>query len=184
MKISCATGRVLLTGPSNAGKTRHTAKALAEWIDSQGPTGVSVLDFAPELERNGVLLGGRLSRFTEIPEEAWVGVIDAHAPRAESESEEVARELARENATQAMAMIKAMPSSKAVFINDATIPFQHEAGDIETLLAACKDAELVVVNAFSGTALGSEDSISRREREARKRLTEWADTHERLGDGE
>ena len=178
------TGRVLITGPSNVGKTRRTAGVLAEWVEHRGEADVAILDFAPELERNGVLLGGRLSRFIAFPEKAWTGVVDAYAPRAESENGDEARKLARENATRAMAMIEAMPPSKAVFVNDATIPFQHETGDIEALLAACEDAELVVMNAFWGNELGSEDLISRREREARKQLEEWAETHERLGDSE
>lgn len=173
-------GRVLFTGPSNVGKTRLTARALEEWVEQRGEAGVAIFDFAPELERNGVLLGGRLSRFTELPDGAWSAVSDAHAPRAESESEAEARELAFENATKAMTMIEEMPPSKAVFVNDATIPFQHEAGDIEALLAACERAKFVVMNAFWSDELGSENPISRRERAARERLIEWADTHERL----
>lgn len=174
-------GRVLITGPSNVGKTRLTAEALAEWVERRGARGVAILEFAPEIERNGVLLGGRLSRFTDLPGDAWIGVLDAHAPRTEGETDEEARELARENAVQAMDVIEAMPSSAAIFVNDATIPFQHEVGDIEALLAACEGADLVVMNAFSGEELGENDPISRREREARTRLEEWADAHERLG---
>lgn len=176
-----ASGRVLLTGPSNAGKTRLTARALERWVREHGGEDVAVLEFAPEIERDGVLLGGRLSRFTGLPEEAWVGTLDANAPRAESETEEEARELARENARGGTELIEAMPSSRAVFVNDATIPLQ-DAGDVEALLAACEGAELVVMNAFSGNELGTDDPISRREREARAKLVEWAGVHERLGE--
>lgn len=173
-------GRVLITGPSNVGKTRLTARALAGWVEDRGAEGVTILDFAPEVERDGVLLGGRLDRFLDVPDGAWVGVLDARAPRAESESEAEARELARKNARGGMDLVESLPPSRAVFVNDATIPLQHEAGDVEALLAACADAELVVMNAFSGEELGIDDPISRREREARERLIEWADTHEEL----
>lgn len=174
-------GRVLITGPSNVGKTRLTADTLERWIDERGAEGVAVLEFAPEIERDGILLGGRLSRFTDVPETAWIGVLDARAPRAEGETAEETKRLARENAERSMALIEAVPRARAVFVNDATIPFQHEAGDPKALLAVCEDAELVVMNAFSGKELGTDDPISRREREARGRLADWADTHEELG---
>ncbi|MFC6904479.1 hypothetical protein [Halalkalicoccus tibetensis] len=174
-------GRLLITGPSNAGKTRLTARALERWVLENGAEGVAVLEFAPEIERDGVLLGGRLSRFTGLPEEAWVGTLDANAPRAEGETEEEAHELARKNARGGMELIESMPSARAVFVNDATIPFQH-AGDVEALLAACEGAELVVMNAFAGDELGSDDPISRRECDSRRQLEAWADTHERLAD--
>ncbi|WP_122090431.1 hypothetical protein [Halalkalicoccus subterraneus] len=172
-------GRVLITGPSNAGKTRRTAEMLERWVDEHGAEGVVVLEFAPEIERDGVLLGGCLSRFTDLPGEAWVGTLDAHAPRAEGKSEAETRAFARENARDGRELIETMPSSRAVFVNDATIPFQH-AADIEALLDACEDAAFVVMNAFAGDELGTDDPISRREREARARLVEWADVHERL----
>lgn len=173
-------GRVLLTGPSNVGKTRLTARALERWIDARGAEGVVVLDFAPEIERDGILLGGRLSRFVDLPAAAWVGTLDAHAPRAEGETPAEASRLARENAERAMALIEETPAMEAAFVNDATIPLQHEAGDVEALLSVCADAELVVMNAFSGEELGTDDPISRREREVRERLIEWVDTHETL----
>ncbi|MDL5360889.1 hypothetical protein [Halalkalicoccus sp. NIPERK01] len=173
-------GRVLLTGPSNVGKTRLTAGALAAWVEEHGAENVAVLEFAPEVERDGVLLGGRLDRFTDLPDRAWVGVLDAYAPRAAGDTETEALDLARENARNGMKLVESMPPSRAVFVNDATIPFQHETGDVEALLAACEDSEFVVMNAFSGDELGIDDPISRRERAARRRLAEWADTHERL----
>lgn len=173
-------GRVLLTGPSNVGKTRLTAHTLERWVDARGAEGVVILEFAPEVERDGVLLGGRLSRFADLPEAAWVGVLDARAPRSEGETAAEAERLARENAERAMALIEAAPAMEAAFVNDVTIPFQHGAGDVEALLSACAGATLVVMNAFSGEELGVDDPISRREREARARLAEWADTHEML----
>lgn len=173
-------GRVLLTGPSNVGKTRLTARAFAAWVEEHGPDDVAILDFAPEIEREGILLGGRLDRFLDVPDRAWAGILDAHAPRAASDTEKEALDLARENAVNGMKLVEALPPSRAVFVNDATIPFQHETGDVEAMLSACEDSEFVVINAFSGNELGTEDPISRREREARRRLAEWADIHETL----
>lgn len=173
-------GRVLLTGPSNVGKTRLTARTLERWIDARDAEGVVILDFAPEIERDGILLGGRLSRFVDLPAAAWVGALDAHAPRAEGETPAEERRLARENAERARVLIEEAPEAEAVFVNDATIPFQHEGGNVEALLAACTDAELVVMNAFSIQELGTDDPISRRERKVRERLIRWADVHETL----
>ncbi|ADJ15232.1 hypothetical protein [Halalkalicoccus jeotgali] len=172
-------GRILLTGPSNVGKTRQTARALAAWVEEHGAEGVAILEFAPQLEREGVLLGGRLDRFIHLPERAWTGILDARAPRAEGDTEAKALALARANAREGIQLIESMPPSRAVFVNDATIPFQH-AGDVEALLVACEGAEFVVMNAFAGEELGTDDLISRREREARRRLADWADTHEEL----
>lgn len=174
------TGRVLITGPSNVGKTRCTARALDRWVDAHGANGVAILDFAPEIERDGVLLGGRLSRFTDLPEPAWTEVLDAHAPRAEGETPAETQRLARKNAELAMALIEAMPEAEAVFVNDATIPFQHEQGDLDELLTACEAAALVVMNAFAGDELGTDNPISRRERAARRQLIGWADTRRKL----
>lgn len=174
-------GRILITGPSNAGKTRLTARVLERWVEEHEAGGVALLEFAPEIERGDLLLGGRLSRFTDLPDDVWVGTLDARAPRAEGTSEVETRELARENARGGRDLIESMPSARVVFVNDATIPFQH-AVDVGTLLAACEDADLVVMNAFAGDELGTDDPISRREREARARLVEWADVHERLGE--
>ena len=98
-------GSTLVTGPSNAGKTRTTAAALNAWLDSEGTEGVVVLDFAPELERDGTILGGRLDRFTTVPEAVWLGRIDASAPRAESETAE-----------QAVALAARQPHSATVLV--------------------------------------------------------------------
>ncbi len=177
-------GRILITGPSNSGKTYLTARALENWVDGQGDDSVAVLDFAPELKRDGVVLGGRLERETDLPPAAWVGVLDAHAPRSEGETLEASRELARENAQRANRLFEGMPAApKAVFVNDATIPFQHEAGTLETLCARCESAELVVINAFESDELGTDDPISRRERRVLEQLDQWADRRIRLGGG-
>jgi hypothetical protein len=169
----------LITGPSNAGKTRRTAALFESWIEANGPNGCIILDFAPELERNGEILGGRLTRVTN-PDSAWYGAIDAHAPRAESETDQNARILARENAAKTTTLLdRTPPNPQAVFINDATIPFQHPDGPLDRLLTYI-DGAIVVMNAFASDELGSDDPVSRCEQETLSRLEEWADVHERL----
>ena len=174
------TAKKLITGPSNTGKTRRTAALFEQWIETNGPDRVVVLDFAPELERDGEILGGRITRTTD-PGEAWYGDIDAHAPRAESETGQEALMLARENAERAATLLDRTPSNpQAVFINDATIPFQHPDGALDRLLAYV-DATVVVMNAFDSDELGSDDPVSRCEQATLSRLVEWADEHEKLG---
>lgn len=177
------TGRVLVTGPSNVGKTRTTAAALDRWIADRGPEGVVVLDFAPELERDGTLLGGRLTRFLDVPDGVWYGAIEARAPRAEGADPDGALALARENAERGRALLDAAPVPVALFVNDATIPFQHPDGDVGTLLDRCADAELAVLNAFESDELGVDDPVSRRESAVLERLAEWADRRVRLSAG-
>jgi hypothetical protein len=173
------TTKRLITGPSNSGKTRRTAALFEQWIETNGPDGVVVLDFAPELERDGEVLGGRITRATD-PSEAWYGAIAAHAPRAESETDQEALALARENAERAATLLDRAPSNpQVVFINDTTIPFQHPDGALDRLLAYI-DNTVVVMNAFDSNELGSEDPVSRCEQAALSRLVEWADEHERL----
>jgi hypothetical protein len=174
------TTKFLITGPSNSGKTRRTAALFEEWIEENGTDGVTILDFAPELERDGEVLGGRFTRATD-PGEAWYGAIDAHAPRAESETDREALALAKENADQAATLLDRAPSNpRAVFVNDATIPFQHPDGSLDRLFASVDGAAVVVINAFDSDELGSDDPVSRCEQKALSRLYEWADEHERL----
>ncbi|MFB6296373.1 MAG: hypothetical protein ABEH66_05990 [Halobacteriales archaeon] len=168
-------GSTLILGPANVGKTRLTARALDAWIGEHGTDGVAVLEFAPELERGGRLLGGRLDRFTRVPDGVWRGVIEARAPRAESEDDEEALGLAGENAACARTAWEAAPAEpRAVFVNDATIPFQ--AGENPSRLATyCDGADAAVLNAFAGDELGVEDPVSRFEREALSEFRAWAD---------
>lgn len=169
------TGRTLVVGPSNVGKTKTTAEALERWLATNGPAGVCVLDFAPELERDGRTLGGRLERFTTVPDDAFQGVLDAHAPRADGDSDEAALALARDNAERAQELLDGAPDRPtAVFLNDATIPFQ-DSGDTGRLRSYCADAELVVANAFESDELGAENPVSRNERAAIAELRVWAD---------
>ncbi|WP_440992142.1 hypothetical protein [Haloarchaeobius baliensis] len=178
--LPVASGRHLVVGPSNVGKTRTTAATLARWVAEHGTDGVVVLDFAPAVERDGELLGGRLDRFYRPPDGCWYGVLDAHAPRSDGRDDEHALALARSNAERARRLLEAAPSPRAVFVNDATIPAQAD-GDPSALLEYCSTAELAVCNAFAGDELGTEDEVSRNERAALDALTAWADVHYRLG---
>jgi hypothetical protein len=173
-------GSTLILGPSNVGKTRRTARALEAWVDRSGVEGAVVLDFAPEIERDGRLLGGRLDRFTDVPDGAWDGVLEAHAPRAGSDSAEGALALARENADRAGRLLDAAPEDpRAVFVNDATIPAQAD-GDPGALTAYCDRAGTAVLNAFESDELGVDDPVSRNERAALSGLRAWADRVRRL----
>jgi PAS domain-containing protein len=169
-------GSTLFVGPSNVGKTRRTFAALECWVAEHGTDGVVVLDFAPVVERDGTVLGGRLAQFGGIPDGVWHGILDAHAPRADAGSDDAAFELARDNAERAATLLASAPAEpRAVFVNDATIPFQHSAGDLESFLAYCDRAACAVLNAFDSDELGSEDAVSRGERLALERLRAWAD---------
>lgn len=173
-------GSTLIVGPSQAGKTRLTACALDAWVEREGPGGVVVFEFAPEVERGGTVLGGRLDRFTIIPDRAWYGILDAHAPRSESRTDEEAVTLAENNAMRAQQILNAAPEPRAVFINDATIPLQHTSIDPAWLTGYCDHAECIVLNAFESDELGTGDPISRREREILFFLHKWADCEVRL----
>ena len=165
----------LIVGPSNVGKTTATADALERWLDEHGPDGVVVLDFAPEVERDGEIVGGRLDRVTTVPETVWYGVLDAHAPRSEGADDEAALDLARDNADRARSLLDDAPADPtAVFVNDATIPCQAD-GETAPLRRYCDGAELVVANALETDELGTDDAVSRNEQAALADLRAWAD---------
>ena len=176
-------GTTLVVGPSNAGKTRLTARTLERWTAERGTEGVVVLDFAPEFVRDGTLLGGRLDRFTLPPPDAWRGVLDAHAPRAETDAPEEAAALARTNAENAVRLFERAPRPRALFVNDATIPFQHPSADVGALTALCESAECAVLNAFESDELGTDDAVSRAEAAALDALRASADRVVRLEEG-
>lgn len=170
-------GHTLLTGPSDTGKTRRTAAALREYVARHGRAGVVVLEFAPTLVRDGQVLGGRLDRFG-TPRVAWTGTLLAHAPRAESRGDQPrALDLARANARNAERLLDAAPPPEAVFVNDATIPFQA-TGDPSPLIRYCEGASVVVTNAFDGD-LG-EGPVSEHERSALAVLDDRAHRRVRL----
>ncbi|SFR85338.1 hypothetical protein SAMN05216559_0074 [Halomicrobium zhouii] len=168
-------GSTLIVGPSNTGKTRLTARALETWIEREGTEGLVVLDFAPELERDGRLLGGRLDRFTAIPDDGWVGRLEAHAPRASAGSQSDAVALAEENAERADQLLDAAPAEpRAVFVNDATIPRQHDADAPHRVRDYCDRADVAVLNALESDELGADHPVSRVERATVAALREWA----------
>ncbi|WP_324663824.1 hypothetical protein [Haloarcula sediminis] len=169
-------GATLVVGPSNAGKTRLTAKALDRWVDAHGPDGCVVLDFAPTVERDGEILGGPLTQFTTVPDRVYHGVVDAHAPRAEGTGDAEALALARANAAAAADRLDAAPAEpQAVFVNDATIALQSERTLTERLTGYCDRADCSVVNAFESDELGVDNPVSRNELQALERLRAWAD---------
>ncbi|MEZ3115875.1 hypothetical protein RYH80_08085 [Halobaculum sp. MBLA0147] len=173
----------MLVGPSNVGKTHHTAAALAAWVRRHGPEGVVVLEFAPAVVRDGRLLGGRLDRFHEPSASAWRGTLAAHAPRADADDDAAALALARDNATRAATLLDAAPTDpRAVFVNDATIPFQSDRVAVDRLRDYCVDADCVVANAFESDELGTDDPVSTHERAALRALGTWADRVVRLPD--
>jgi len=174
-------GTTLIVGPSNVGKTRLTARALTAWLERDGPDGVVVFEFAPEVERDGRVLGGRLDRFVTPPAEAWRGVLDAHAPRATADSPAEAADLAADNARRAGDLFDAAPDDpRAVFVNDATIPFQTPDADPARLLDYCTGAEVAVLNALEADAIVGSDPVSRAERTALSAFREQADRVVRL----
>lgn len=169
-------GSIVITGTSGTGKTRLTARALEIWLETNGPEGVVVLDLGPEVRRGDRVLGRRLDRFIDLPEEVWVGRVKTRGPRAEGETEEEAMELARANARLAAdALEEAPPNPRAVFINDITLAAHAPSNPLDELLAYGDRATLVVVNAYEGTELGVDDPSSRNERSALAVLKRWAD---------
>ena len=168
-------GATLVVGPSNVGKTRLTARALEAWVDERGTGGVVALDFAPEVERDGALLGGRLARFCDVPDGVWYGVLDAHAPRATAETDDERLALAESNAHRARRVVEGAPTDpRAVFVNDATVPCQSGAFDAAALTDYC-DGAVGVLNAFESEALGVDDPVSLNERVALDAFRAWAD---------
>ena len=106
----------------------------------------------------------------------FYGVVNAHAPRASGTTETEALELATENARRSRRLVETAPADpRAVFINDATIPFQADTADIAMLRDYCGDAEVIVVNAFESDELGIGDTISRNELTTLDVLRSWAD---------
>lgn len=169
-------GRTLILGPSGVGKTRLTAEALERWIDAHGTDRVAVLEFGPEIERDGRVIGGRLERFATLPETVWRGTIEARAPRLEGVNEADQLRLARQNASAARAVIEDIPGDvRAVFGNDVTIPFQAPRAEPARLLERVEEAECVVLNAFDGEELGA-GPVLEQERAVLATLREWADT--------
>lgn len=169
-------GTTLITGPSNTGKTRLTAPALDAWISRHGPDDVVVFEFGPEVRCNGRVFGRRLTQFTEIPNGAWQGVLEAHAPRLEGASTAETIELARENMVGASRLIDDAPENPAaVFVNDATVGFQHPSSTPEALAAYCNRAELAIVNAFQNTKPESTDRLSRANTRSIQTFATWAD---------
>lgn len=169
-------GSTLIVGPTNVGKTSLTADAVQAWIDRHGPTGVVILEFGPEIEVNGRLIGRRLDRFMTPPPDAWYRPVPMRGPRTEGDGDRDPAAIAERNAklaTEAVADAPAGPS--AVFANDVTLALHHDPAQVSQLTGYCDRARCAVLNAHEGDDLGRNDSISRNERDAVRRLRAWAD---------
>jgi len=170
------TGSTLIVGPSGAGKTTMTAAALTNWLSDHDPCETVIFEFGPELARQNRIIGSRLDRFASIPDDVWIGSVDANAPRSQGDTPTDVLALAKENATQANRLFAAAPSDpKAVFVNDVTIAFQHEAGELDYFLEYCSGTDCVVINAYEGDEFGQNDDVSRQERSVLQTLRTWAD---------
>ncbi|MFB6224710.1 MAG: hypothetical protein ABEH86_13705 [Haloarcula sp.] len=62
-----------------------------------------------------------------------------------------------------------------MFVNDTTIPFQHETATTSRLTEYCSGVDAAVLNAFNSDEMGVNDPVSRAERNALDRLRTWAD---------
>lgn len=170
------TGTTLIVGPLRAGKTRMTAAVLKRWLDEYGPSGVVVIDTAPEIESDEGLIGGRLDRFIDVPSAVFYGAVATSGPRAEGSSSEESRRIAKENAERARMLIEsAPPTPRAVFVNDVTLAFQYDPSAVDDIATYWQDAECVVINAYEGSAFDKDDPISKNERRALARLKQFAD---------
>jgi len=179
---SALRGSTLLLGPSNVGKTKRTATLLERWTATHGGRGVVVLDFAPEVVRaDGTVLGGRITRFATPPDDGWTGILDSYAPRASAPTAADALELARRNAENARRLLDAAPEPTALFVNDATIPFQHPTAETAPLLELIETADCAVLNAFESTELGRDGPVSRTEANTRRILRDAVRRVRRLG---
>ena len=171
-----STGRTVIRGASNVGKTRLTAAALARYVHCHGTEQVVLFDFAPTIVQADRIIGGRIDRFYEIPPGVWTGKIEAWGPRIESKSKEEALALARKNAVMAGMVMDQMPNDpRAIFVNDMTIPFQHPSADLSPRLKRWEVADHVVCNAYFGRELGA-GPIADREKTLHEAITAWAST--------
>ncbi|TKX50294.1 hypothetical protein EXE49_06755 [Halorubrum sp. ASP121] len=170
------TGRTLIVGSSGVGKTSLTARTLTNWLEDGRTQETVVFEFGPELGRTDRVVGRRLCRFVEIPDQVWINPVEANAPRSQGSETADVLKLARENAERANRRFNDAPSAPAaVFVNDATIGFQHEAGDLDKFIEYCSQADCVVVNAYEGDEFGRDDPVSRREQTVLRRLRSWTD---------
>lgn len=169
-------GVTLITGPLQAGKTSATADALDRWLAHYGHEDVVIIELAPEIQTPEGVIGGRLDRFIEIPKTIWYGTIDAIGPRSTGETRDEIDQLARQNANELLDLLdRAPPSPQAVFVNDATIGFQHSPNHVSHLERYCSEATCVVLNAYDGDEFDDDDPVSQREQAALERLRTWAD---------
>lgn len=169
-------GSTLVVGPTNVGKTRLTAGAMRRWIGRHGPEGVVVIDLAPDLVVDGRRIGGPIERFEPVPDGVWFARVETDGPRTEGVDGADTAGIAARNADRATRAFRAAPADPvAVFVNDVTLALHDDVGRVGGITAYCDRARCAVVNAHEGGDLDRDDAISRREREAVRRLVDWAD---------
>ncbi|XGI84010.1 hypothetical protein ACEU6E_01805 [Halorutilales archaeon Cl-col2-1] len=153
-------GSILVSGGLNVGKTRLTAETLVRYADKYPEAETVLLDFAPELMKDGDLVGGHVSRFVDVPETVSEYVLEANAPRLESDTEDGAVELARENHDKGVGLVESAPHDPdAVFVNDATIPFQYPDSDSGTLVEYCERADDCLLNVYDPRSGGDTETV-------------------------
>lgn len=159
-------GHVLITGPSNTGKTLACARALLQYVQAHGPEGVAVLEFAPEhTKSDGNVVGRRLTQFMPIPEGCLHFVVPTRAPRLESSTPEQAIDIARANAEACQKILTLLPEqTAAIFVNDATMPFHVPGADPGVLLRHLRGANVAVATALDPVDLDAEHPITKQER--------------------
>lgn len=169
-------GRTLILGPLQTGKTRLTAATLSRWVERHGSDGVVVLDLAPIIETDQGIIGGRLDRFLDVPETSWYGSIDARGPRSEADTPQEQLNLAELNSIQTRDLLDRAPDDPtAVFVNDITLGLQFDPDLISEFIDYTAKARCVVLNAYEGDELRGDDPISANERTAIERLRDWVD---------
>ncbi len=176
------TGRRLFVGPTGSGKTRCTAGMLNAWVAAHGAHGVVVLEFAPEFTRgDGQVLGRRLERFVDIPDEVRCFMVETRAPRAATKDLDEALGIAKENESACASALQALPDQiTALFVNDATIAYHVPGSDPKMLVESVTKAETAVVNALDPQGFDPEHPITQQEQSVLERLCGVVDTVERL----
>jgi hypothetical protein len=108
--LSVPAGRVLILGPSRSGKTIACARALAAYLNANGPHGVAVLDFAPAYRTDdGRVIGERIERYLSIPPGVLHFVVPTRAPRASTKDPAAALAIAKENAVACNRVLERLP---------------------------------------------------------------------------
>jgi len=147
--------RTMILGDISTGKTKLTARLLAEALRSMNPESITVIDIAPEKRvYKGQHIGGRIAEAVALP--SGVRLLQPrkiNAPRYSArDSEDLVRQVQENRAsideTLDLYLDKVTP---VLFINDLSLYFQ--SGRFEKALEAMERAETFVGNAYHGETL-------------------------------